>query len=142
MVTDPSVVYASWRRRVVAWLLDAVVVFVPIWGVATAAAVALEDAATGIASFLILVLASPLYYAWFHSRERGQTPAKRALGIAVRDARTFGRLPFGRALLRSCVHWLFFVLQIPWILDVSWPLVDARRQSWHDKIAVSVVVRT
>ena len=43
----------------------------------------------------------------------------------------------GRRLLASLFWWL---LLIPGLLDVLWPLWDGRRQTWHDKVVGSVVV--
>ena len=57
---------------------------------------------------------------------------------------TLGRISFGRALARAyvtAVLWLFAWSTLPLILDSLWPLWDAKHQSWHDKVAASVVVR-
>ncbi len=140
----PAVVYASWGRRFVAWLLDTIIVWGPIWVAATAVAIAIEDAASGITVFFIFAVLSPLYYAFFHAGERGQTLGKRAVGIAVRNAKTLGRISLGRALLRAylvAVLWVMSWSMIPLLLDYLWPLGNAKHQTLHDKVAASVVVR-
>jgi uncharacterized RDD family membrane protein YckC len=139
-----SPVYASWSRRFVAWFFDGVIVWGPIFGGSTAAAFAVEDAATGIALFLPLAALAPLYYAFCHAGKRGQTLGKRVVRIAVRNAKTLGRISLGRALARAylvAVFWWLSWATIPLILDCLWPLWDAKHQTVHDKVAASVVVR-
>jgi uncharacterized RDD family membrane protein YckC len=139
----PSAVYASWGRRFVAWLLDLVLCWGSIYGVSTGVALGLEDAASGIGALVLLGLLGPLYYAFFHAGSRGQTLGKRTVRIAVRDARTLGRIDFGRALGRAYFTWVIWLLTFPvgGILDGLWPLWNKQRQTWHDKVAGSVVVR-
>jgi uncharacterized RDD family membrane protein YckC len=65
------------------------------------------------------------------------------LGIRVRDDRVDGPIGYGRAFGRWIMPALFWAfLWIPGILDVLWPLWDAKKQSFHDKIVRSLVVRT
>ena len=149
MVFEPPVeamaspVYASWGSRFVAWLLDLVLCWGSIYGVSTGVALGLEDAASGIGALVLLGLLGPLYYAFFHAGSRGQTLGKRTVRIAVRDARTLGRLGFGSALGRAYSTWVMWLLTFPvgGILDGLWPLWDAKHQTWHDKVGASVVVR-
>jgi uncharacterized RDD family membrane protein YckC len=139
-----SAAYASWGQRFGAWLLDSIIVLGSIWGPSTAVAFAVEDAASGILLFFVLAVLSPLYYAFLHAGKRGQTLGKRALGIAVRNHKTLGRISLGRSLARAylvAILWAMSWSIIPLILDSLWPLWDAKRQTWHDKVAASVVVR-
>jgi uncharacterized RDD family membrane protein YckC len=150
-----SAAYASWGQRFAAWVLDGAIVLGSIWGPATAAAFAIQDAVTGILLVLVLAFLSPLYYALLHAGKRGQTLGKRALGIAVRNQKTRGRISLGRSLARTYLVAIFFVVWaipsaswwwtiisiIPFIFDDLWPLWDAKHQTWHDKVAGSVVVR-
>jgi uncharacterized RDD family membrane protein YckC len=140
----PSAAYASWGQRFAAWLLDGIIVLGSVWGPATAAAFAVQDAATGILLVLVVGVLSPLYYAFLHAGKRGQTLGKRALGIAVRNHKTLGRISLGRSLARAyftAILWVMSWSIIPLILDSLWPLWDAKHQAWHDKLAGSVVVR-
>jgi uncharacterized RDD family membrane protein YckC len=85
----------------------------------------------------------PLYFALCHSRATGQTLGKRLADISVRNEKTGGRLSFGRALGRAYFMLLLYILWIiPFIVDVLWPLWDAKRQALHDKVADTIVVRT
>ena len=107
-----------------------------------------EDARDGavvtgvVVGYLVLLVAAATYYTYLHGNERGQTWAKSLLGIRVRDEATGGRIGYGRAFARwimPVLFWNFFFL--PGLLDGLWPLWDKRRQSWHDKIVRSIVVR-
>ena len=74
---------------------------------------------------------------------RNQTFGKMALGIKVVDAedRCTDRLHAGvhaLALDRVPVG----AVRVPAIVDHLWPLRDRRNQTFHDKFARSVVVRT
>ena len=148
---------AGWGRRLAAYLLDGLfssVVGSAAGGIAGGVAglavylLAGDDArdaavVTGVVvGYLVLLFAVAAYYTYLHGNERGQTWAKRLLGIRVRDEATGGRIGYGRAFARwilPVLFWNFFF--IPGLLDGLWPLWDAKRQSWHDKIVRSLVVR-
>jgi uncharacterized RDD family membrane protein YckC len=71
--------------------------------------------------------------------ERGATPGKLVLGIRIIDAETGGTPPMGRLVLR---YLGYIVSAIPLGLGYFWMLWDARRQTWHDKIGGTLVVKT
>ena len=78
---------------------------------------------------------------------RETTVGKHAVGLAVRRV-DGSRVSFGRALLRELVarQLLFgtagaFIGGLPQLLDLLFPLWDDRRQSLHDKMAGTIVVR-
>jgi hypothetical protein len=48
----------------------------------------------------------------------------------------------GGALGRLPDQLVFFFLGLVWILDMPFPLWDKRRQTPHDKVVGSVVIRT
>jgi uncharacterized RDD family membrane protein YckC len=148
---------AGWGRRLAAYLLDGL--FSALVGLAGGAAagglvglvvylLAGEDAGEAavvagiVLGYVVFLVVVATYYTYLHGNERGQTWAKRLLGIRVRDEATGGRIGYGRAFARwlmPLLFWNFFF--IPGLLDGLWPLWDARRQTWHDKIVRSVVVR-
>jgi uncharacterized RDD family membrane protein YckC len=139
-----SVVYASWVRRLMAWILDntflGLLVTLPLvmWPGSA-------DDAEGLLYVVFWPLAAILwggYFTLFHGGKQGQTPAKRLLGIAVRDQETEERIDYGRAFGRwflFVVFWSF--LWVPGIVDGLWPLRDAKKRALHDRIVRSVVVR-
>ena len=136
---------AGWGRRLAAYLLDALfssLVGLVVYLLAGEDAVEASVVAGIVLGYLVLLVVVAAYYTYLHGNERGQTWAKRLLGIRVRDEATGGRIGYGRAFARwlmPLLFWNFFV--IPGILDGLWPLWDEKRQTWHDKIVRSVVVR-
>jgi uncharacterized RDD family membrane protein YckC len=74
---------------------------------------------------------------------RNQTFGKMLLRIAVVDADGRGGIGYSRAFTRwlsTAALWALWA--VPGIVDHLWPLRDRRRQTFHDKFAHSVVVRT
>jgi len=72
----------------------------------------------------------------------GQTVGMMAVGVrglSGRDGRPVG---YRRALGRSLLEQVLRLTVIVWVIDMLFPLWDARRQTLHDKAAGSVVVRT
>jgi uncharacterized RDD family membrane protein YckC len=136
---------ADWDVRTSAWLLDVLIV----WGVGLAIGLTFAIAsggdaeAAGYGTALVLrLLVAPLYSTFFHAGPRGQTLGKRAAGIRVQREDGAERLGLGRSFGRSYMTTLFWVaLSIPAILDGLWPLWDKRRQTWHDKVAGTLVVK-
>jgi uncharacterized RDD family membrane protein YckC len=82
-------------------------------------------------------LAGIAYYAYFEGSASGQTVGKRAMKIRVISSIDGGPIGFGRGLLRYIGR---IASSIPFGLGYFWMLWDPERQTWHDKIASSVVV--
>jgi uncharacterized RDD family membrane protein YckC len=148
---------AGWGRRLAAYVLDGLfsTLVGTVAGAALGGLVGLavyllggDDASEGavvagiVFGYVVLLVVVATYYTYLHGNERGQTWAKRLLGIRVRDEGTGGRIGYGRAFARwlmPVLFWNFFL--IPGLLDGLWPLWDEKRQTWHDKIVRSIVVR-
>ncbi len=161
---SPGWQFAPWWKRVVAYLIDSLVLSMVLGLVAwplvsnavsgcVAAAPAVDQRALAACSSslmgavvtlaLLSIVASLAYFGLLDGSARGQTLGKRALGIATRDAATGGAIGPVRAAARILVMGLLafpLLLGLPWLLDVLWPLWDSRRQAWHDKLTGSVVV--
>jgi uncharacterized RDD family membrane protein YckC len=158
---DEPIIYAAWGQRFGALFLDGIVtallaavtvaVVVAITGSYSAVFEGLgtgteaDDDAFYVAYFGWLgawALLGGIYHTVLHGRWRGQTAGKMMLGIRVRDERTNEPIGYGRAFARWIMPGLFWTfLWIPGILDVLWPLWDPKKQTFHDKIARSLVVR-
>ena len=141
--------YASWGRRVGAYLLDSFLMFIPLV-VIVALALALgnpddeDDSSWGVVgiAYLASILLPFFYFTIFHGRASGQTPGKRVLGIRVADERGES-IGYGRAFGRYAITVVFAIfLFIPLLLDYLWPLWDAKNQALHDKVVNSVVLKT
>jgi uncharacterized RDD family membrane protein YckC len=126
--SGPSGPRASFGRRLVAYLLDAIIVGV----IVVILVVALRGVGYGIG-----IVVSALYFAYFEGSSSGQTVGKRVFGIRVIDFASGGPIGFGRGLLR----WVGRILsQIVCYLGYLWMLWDKEKQCWQDKIANTVVV--
>lgn len=94
-----------------------------------------------LAGAIALFVVGLIIAVWLHCRwvGRSQTPGQRALNIRVLDARTGQPIgtarAFGRYLAKS------FISGLVWGLGYLWMLWDSNRQTWHDKIVGTVVVR-
>jgi uncharacterized RDD family membrane protein YckC len=132
--------YAPWGSRAGAWLIDGVLLWVVFIGAAITLAHMIGTGRDYYYDWLLLV-GPAVYFTLGHGSESGQTLGKRACGIAVRDARTFGRLSYGMAFWRwlsTALLWLTFVLGL---IDGFSPLGQKENRAWHDRAARSVVIR-
>ena len=86
---------------------------------------------------LLAVVAGIIYYAKLEGGS-GQTIGKRALGIRVVDTRTGGSIGTGRGVGR---YFARIVSAIVCYLGYLWMLWDPEKQTWHDKMVNSYVVK-
>ena len=140
--------YSSWGRRVGAYLLDTIVLVVPLVVIVIIALAAGnpddEDdnswAVVGIAYLLTLVLPF-VYYTVMHGRASGQTLGKKWLGIAVQEDSAGGSIGYGRAFGRYAIIFVLALFILPILLDYLWPLWDKKNQALHDKVVGSILVK-
>ena len=92
-------------------------------------------ALTNSAANLLLLLAAPTVIAlwWFLQG----TPGKLLLSCCIVDARSGGRPQLWQILVRLLGYG---VSLLPLGLGVFWMLWDRRHQTWHDKLARTLVV--
>ena len=86
---------------------------------------------------LIGMVAGIVYYAKLEG-DSGQTLGKRALGIRVVDARTGGSIGVGRGVGRYFARFISFLVCL---LGYLWMLWDPEKQTWHDKMTTSYVIK-
>jgi uncharacterized RDD family membrane protein YckC len=140
--------YSSWGRRVAAYLLDTLVLALPLIIVIVLAVTAggPEDeddgvwAVVGFAYLLTLILPF-VYYTVMQGRASGQSLGKKWLGIRVADDSTGGPIGYGRAFGRYAIIFVFALFILPIVLDYLWPLWDKENQALHDKVVGSVVLK-
>jgi uncharacterized RDD family membrane protein YckC len=126
---------ASFGRRLVAALVDAVVVtvgFVVLFGIGAAISEAL-----GFVLLVVVIVGVFAYYIYLEGGPTGQTVGKRLLDIRVVDQNTGGPIGYGRGAIRLIARYLS---QLPCYLGYLWMLWDKEKQTWHDKLSSSVVV--
>lgn len=151
-VVTPSIVYASFGRRFVASLLDGVIVGVVggIIGLVMGIIVGLilvatgsssKDLTTSILGGVVQIVNGGLtlgYYIYFTGKN-GQTLGKKALGIKVIKKDSMQVPGYMSAFLREVVG--KFLSAIVFGLGYLWMLWDKDKQTWHDKIAGTIVIK-
>lgn len=134
--------YSGWWRRGGAVVIDNILLLVPA-GAFFALIFVPNDVVAGIAAlsaFFFWLVFPFIYFTYCHGRW-GQTIGKRALGIRVRHADRDETIAYGASFGRYAMVFLFSIFTIPLLLDYLFPLWDSRKQSLHDKVASSIVVR-
>jgi uncharacterized RDD family membrane protein YckC len=142
-----DVAYASWLSRVGAYLLDTLILLIPIAviiGVLFAVNPDDSSAAWGVlvVAYLITLVLPFVYFTVLHGNERGATYGKRAVGIRVVSEQSGGSIGYGRAFGRYAITVVFGFFILPIVLDYLWPLWDSKNQCWHDKVVGSIVIRS
>jgi uncharacterized RDD family membrane protein YckC len=132
-------IYAGFFRRLLAYLIDALVVAALQIGLFAAAIPVLSsDPKVNASSLAVRSAATWAYFALMESSPLQATLGKLALGIRVEHEQG-GPLTFRRASMR---YWLKILssltLMIGWLMAAFTP----RRQALHDLMVHSVVVRT
>jgi uncharacterized RDD family membrane protein YckC len=124
---------AGWWYRVGATVIDGIILFV-VYGIVKAVGGA------GLGTLLYIVVSAA--YTCVLLVKQGQTVGMMALGIkCVREAD--GRfLSAGSSLGRWALAAGLNITLIGGLLDILWPLWDAKNQTLHDKAVGSLVVRT
>jgi uncharacterized RDD family membrane protein YckC len=149
----PSGPRATFGQRLVAAIIDGLIVAVPLWVVSLllGASVTLDIDVTetgevtgtdvgvgaGLVAFYILVsiVVTVGYFGYFEGGASGQTIGKRAMGIRVLRS-DGGPLGWGLAIGR------FFARYLSAAICYIWMLWDREKQTWHDKICNTFVVPT
>jgi uncharacterized RDD family membrane protein YckC len=102
---------------------------------------------TGLAALLSFlvgmlgVVATFAYYPLLEGRPQGHTVGKMATGIRVVRQSNGAPIGYGLAVGRTLARFLDAItLGIP--LGLLWAIWDPQRQTWHDKLAGTMVVRS
>jgi uncharacterized RDD family membrane protein YckC len=142
----PGVRFAGYGARLIAYIIDGIVLAIVVSVVSIAllailAAAAANDSATvagltAVVWILAVLIISLLYFPYFWANG-GATPGMRLFHIrVVRDA-DGGPVGWGAAILRLIGYWINgLVLYLGYI----WIFIDKRRRGWHDLIAGTVVI--
>ncbi len=153
----PGIEFAGHGARIVAYIIDAIIVSILIGVLYVVAFVlfgrGLEwDPATGdvnpdsidggaigafVLTLLVAILLAFLYFPFFWARG-GQTPGMRPFGLRVVRDRDGSRIGWGTALLRLLG---MYVASAVFYLGFIWVFIDKRRRGWHDLIAGTVVIK-
>lgn len=156
-VPPVSLDYASWGSRVLAYLIDNLIVLVVVVPIAfIAGALGLGAAAIDSTSrvggnlfgptcccmlslFPIVQLVFGIYNRIYLVAQRGYSIGQGAAKIKLVDA--YGNLlQVGTLVLRLVVQIALGMVPFLGIIDLLWPLWDERKQTLHDKVVNSYVI--
>lgn len=132
----PAVQYAGWWRRVGGWVIDALII-----GVGTNVAAAVIGG-TGSSAIIIVGLVAITvgyvsYYVMLNANGQ-QTIGRRVLGTRIVQENG-DDLGYGLSALRLLASLLSVFTAF---LGLLWPLWDPKHQTFHDKIALTIVIKT
>jgi len=149
----PGVEFAPHGGRLVAYIIDSIIVsilvtvFAVIGAIALGAGATIVDnrvteissgaAAAAVVFFLIATLVGLLYFPFFWARG-GQTPGMRPFALRVVRDSDGGSIGWGTALLRLVG---LIIAGAVFYLGYIWIFIDKRRRGWQDLIAGTIVVK-
>ena len=135
--------YASFWRRLGAHVIDGLILNLVVGAMSFGIGLAMGFGGgmevanlAGVIGGGIGLLFPLVYYAWFWSK-KGASPGKAMLGIAIVSAD--GSVP---TMGQSIVRYLGYIpSSLVFCLGFLWMCWDPEKQTWHDKIAGTRVVR-
>jgi len=128
-IAQDDTISADFGTRLVAWLVDAIIIAVPM--------VILMMILPLPLVYLLGLVAGIAYQVYFWTTS-GQTPGKMVMGIKVVSAETGELLDTGGAAIRYVGY---IVSGIPLYLGFLWVIWDPKHEGWHDKIAKTKVIK-
>ncbi|MGH8996799.1 MAG: RDD family protein [Acidimicrobiales bacterium] len=145
--------YAGWWVRVAGTIIDGILISLvsSIYLVPSHAFRSMHSTTNGIdhARFavdtrgLIVIIVVSALYSGLMIGLRGQTLGMMAVRVRAVDAQTGGTIGLWRAVGRDLLERVLgFLLFIPLVIDLLYPLWDPRHQTLHDKATNTVVIRT
>ena len=149
----PGVEFAPHGARLVAYIIDSIILTIIVSLFAITGAILLASgttvsgnevtsvsggAAGGFVLFVLIGLIIGLLYFPFFWARGGQTPGMRPFGLRVVRDSDGGPIGWGSALLRLVGLW---VAALVFYIGYIWIFIDARRRGWQDLIAGTVVVK-
>jgi len=149
----PAPPLADWAPRAGAYLLDGLISGLPIligYGVFLANVIPRADntypddapeiwaIVVFVASWLVS-LGLSLWNRVFRQGKTGQSVGKSALHLKLVDTTYFQPVGAGKAFLREFLSGLF---NNACFLNLLWPLWDDQKQTWHDKVMSTYVIKS
>lgn len=140
---DETVLAGFWSR-LVALAIDLTIIAIILYITTAAAAASYHitynaevwgNVSFYLFAYLFYNFFGMVYFVYFIA-DKGQTPDKAATGLKVVDL-SGNEAGYARAFFRALGYYLssFFFMAGFW-----WSLFDRRRQTWHDKLAGTIVV--
>lgn len=126
---------AGFWKRFAAALIDGILVGIVSSLLGAILGVEVGDPSAGASGLQLLLGVG--YYVYFHGSPSGQTIGKKLLSIRVLGANDGASISYGTAALRYVGSILSAIVCL---LGYLWMLWDPNKQTWHDKIASTIVV--
>ncbi len=158
-MSEISFPLASWKRRALAWGLDAIIVTIPsslvitLIGIGNRQVEKVVNHKTTLSSApptlgntileaLIWIAFFTIYSALGDGSLRGQTLGKRWLGIATVNSNDGEPIGIIRGALRGFISSLLISAGLlVGIINFLWPFWDPQMRTWHDMITKSAVIQ-
>ena len=134
----PGIEFAGFGARLVAYIIDTVVILILAIGLGIIAGLAVFVMPLLSILPILAILIVPLVYFPYFWQKSGQTPGKRMTGIKVVRDTDGGSLTWGMAIIRLVGYW---VSGLVFYLGYIWIFIDKRKRGWHDLIASTVVIK-
>jgi len=130
----PTYTYASWGKRVLSALIDGFIIFIPAVILAVIF-IAVKVPAVAILIYIAAVFVS--FYNVYQGGATGQSWGKKIIGIRLLAEGTGQPIGGWLGILRAFAH---IIDGIPCYIGYLWPLWDAKKQTFADKVMGSVVI--
>ncbi|TXS37618.1 RDD family protein [Streptomyces sp. OR43] len=131
--------FAGWWSRVAAMLIDGIVISVP-YGILVGIGAGVGGGAGSALVFVGVIIGIGLgLFKLYKEGTTGQWIGKKAVNIRVLREADGQPLGFGMAFVRYIAH---FLDSLACYLGWLWPIWDAKKQTFADKICSSVVVKS
>ncbi|MBB0228752.1 RDD family protein [Streptomyces calidiresistens] len=130
--------YAGWGSRVAARIVDWLIIGV-VPGILMVSGLDIQTGEQSPIYYLglLLALAGGFFFAYLVGTT-GQTPGRKLVNIQAVKESTGQPMGFGLAIAR---YLLDIVNYLPCLVGYLWPLWDAKKQTFSDKIVGSIVIR-
>ena len=127
--------YAGFWIRFVAYICDAIMV--SLVNLPIAIFVASQDSINDTAlNFIELVISTAFLAYWIGNK--GGSPLRVRLGVLVVDENDGSFIGAQRAVIRIAMSWVSGIVLLLGYISMLW---NPRKQTWHDRVAHTVVVR-
>ena len=126
---DSQQVLAEWWQRAAAEVIDTTLYAIAVIMLLTLLPELMND--IGIVVFVVLTILLATFNWWYLQGTTGQTVGKKMLRIAVHNAGTSDPTGRPKAIGRSFAR---FLDAIPLYVGLLWPLWDAERRTFSDRV--------
>jgi len=140
LLNREELVLASKQKRISAFVIDEIILSVITMLVLLdkiSSAVTYEEILTALQPYIVYTLAIKIIYHTFFVMQYSASPGKILMKIRILELPELSRPSFMCALNRAFVR---VISEALFYIGFIWGLLDPLSQTWHDKVAKTVVV--